>query len=255
MVRERIRDFFDKNSKVRDKEFKSDPILAYEQEARQSAIRSLLNDHYSLVLDAGCGNGRDFKMYLSHADKVIGVDFSTGMVREAKRKKENLNGKQVEVLVGDVTQLPFKSNTFDLIVCSEVLEHVPNWERAIAEFYRLLKPDGELIISTPNKLSIYGLTRYLGRFLFGSRHPYDRWKTYFEHRKVLRSARFKVVDVKGACYLPGDMSYYQPFRKIISLFLKWFSSLEKILSCSSFFNILGYMILVKGKRLKEEREK
>lgn len=244
----KVKHFFDHDAGVRDREFQQNPILGYEQMMRQRTISSLIHDDYSVVLDAGCGNGRDFSILLQYAHRLVGIDFSQGMVREAKTKLDNVaNKEQISLVVGDVSRLPVSDASFDLVVCSEVLEHVPNWLEALGEFNRVLKPNGELIISTPNKLSMYGLTRYLGRLLLGSKHPYDKWKSYFELRNALKSYGFEVNQAKGACYLPGDIGYYQPFKQVIASCLGIIRFLERtFLSRLLPFKLLGYIIVIKS---------
>lgn len=242
----RTKDFFDRDARSRDEEFSSNRILGYEQDARQEAILSLIKNNYALGLDAGCGNGRDFNMLLQHTQTIIGIDSSQGMVAEARIKADRtLNGQRIHLSIADVTRLPFQNGSFDFIVCSEVLEHVPNWRKALLEFCRLLKPGSTLIISTPNKLSMYGLTRYPGRLLLGSKHPYDKWKSYFELRSALEISGFEVTGTRGSCYLPGDISYYQPFKWVISHLLNFARLLEKTLSGRQPFKLLGYGIVIK----------
>lgn len=245
----KIKDFFDRDARSRDEEFSSNRILGYEQDARQKAILSLIKNNYALGLDAGCGNGRDFSMLLQHTQTIIGIDFSPAMVAGARIKADRtLNGRRIHLAMADVTRLPFQDNSFDFIVCSEVLEHVPNWQKALLEFYRLLKPNSTLIISTPNKLSMYGLTRYPGRLLLGSKHPYDKWENYFELRSALTNTGFTITGIRGSCYFPGDISYYQPFKNIIIHLLSFARFLEKTLSGRQPFKLLGYGIVVKCKK-------
>ena len=72
----RIKDFFDGEALVRDQNFFSDPILVYEQRARQEAILSLISGCHALGLDAGYGTGRDFDILLQHVRSVVAIDFS-----------------------------------------------------------------------------------------------------------------------------------------------------------------------------------
>ena len=245
-----IRRYFDRDSITREQRFQEDTILRYEQLVRQEAISSLINNKYQLALDVGCGNGRDFGMLLRCADKLIGIDFSQGMIKETKYTANRLQSESKTTLImGDVTNLPFRANSVGFILCSEVLEHVPDWSRAPLEFYRVLNGNGELIVTTPNKISMYGITRYAGRLLFGSKHPYDVWKSYFEIRDALKTAGFEIIGVKGACYLPGDISYYQPFKKMVVFSLKLFKLLETtFLSSLSPFKLLGYMVVIKARK-------
>ncbi len=254
--KEKIIDFFNQDATERDQKFFSDPILAYEQNARQEAILSLINSHYMIGLDAGCGNGRDFNMLLQHTRNVVGIDFSNKMVSTARIKVDKSpDRRRIDLTIGDVGRLPFRDSLVDLIVCLEVLEHMPGWLQALDEFSRALRPEGELIISTPNKLSIYGLTRYLGRRLFGSGHPYDKWKSYFQLRTALEHAGFTVIGVRGACYLPGDFSYYQPFKQVIIFCLKLIKFLESSFLSNLYpFSLLGYMIIVRSKKEKRPQD-
>ena len=243
----KVRDFYSQPRFVNEPELSSDPIVCHEQKCRQKAIMSLINN-YNLMLDVACGNGRYFNMLLGHTNQLIGVDFSPDMLKMAKSKADILADRRVNVLLGDLTQLPFIDSLFDLIVCIEVLEHVPNWERAISEFHRLLKPCGSLVISTPNKFSMYGLTRYVSRLFIKSENPYDQWKTYFRLRSVLTSAGFVITGVKGVCYLPGDLSYYRPFKGVITHLLCIARFLHNTLSGRWPFHSLGYGVVVRGKK-------
>jgi len=248
---ERIKKYFDAESFARDEKFLRDPILGYEQKARQQAISSLLNDDYAMALDAGCGNGRDSQILSKHADKLIGVDFSLGMLQGAKPAIEKSGAPRVYLVAADITNLPFKDVSFDLIVCSETLEHIPRWTEAVSELCRVLKPKGDLIISTPNKYSMYGLTRYPGRLLLGSKHPYDKWKSYFQLRNTLISTGFTITGIRGSCYLPGDISYYQPFKGVITHLLGIARFLQKTLSDRWPFSLLGHHIVLRGKKITE----
>lgn len=245
-----VRDFYSQPRFVDEPEFSRDPIVEHEQKCRYDALASLV-DNYTLALDAGCGNGRYFDMLIGHGGQIIGVDFSKDALRRAKFKIDAFPVGQAGVLLGDLTRLPFRDCSFDLIASIEVLEHVPNWEQAILEFHRLLKPGGSMILSIPNKLSIYGLTRYASRLFIKSENPCDQWKTYFELRKVATRAGFSINGVRGVCYLPGDLSYYQPFKWMIIRCLCILRFLQRILSTRWPFHSLGYSIVIKAVKVVE----
>jgi len=246
-TRKKVREIFDDDASKRDMLFR-DPIHDYEQDSRQKAISALtVGRSYPVCLDAGCGNGRDLSIHSQRAEQLIGADISRKMLEQARPKTSKFRHR-LDLIVCDLTYLPFRSDVVDLIVCSEVLEHVPNWRKAITEFRKALKPGGSIVISTPNKLSIYGLTRYSGRLFFGSKHPYDRWKSYFELRRVLVSSNFRLGSSIGACYLPGDLSYYNPFKMVIIRLLNVIRSIEGQVSHKWPFNLLGFMIVIRGKK-------
>jgi 2-polyprenyl-3-methyl-5-hydroxy-6-metoxy-1,4-benzoquinol methylase len=103
----------------------------------------------AFVLDAGCGCGYG-SYYLAEngARKVIGIDISEEALQFAKSHyiKDNVEFERM-----DAVKLLFESNSFDVVVSFEVIEHVRDYERYLREIRRVLKPSGVLILSTPNK--------------------------------------------------------------------------------------------------------
>lgn len=99
------------------------------------------------LLDVGCGTGK-FIFGLSdclkgkHAE-IHGVDLSFDMIRMAKAK---LNHSRIKFKVGDVEELPYGDNTFDVITCSNSFHHYPDKKKAIKEMHRVLKHEGRLMI-------------------------------------------------------------------------------------------------------------
>lgn len=113
---------------------------------QQSHILQYFNDKSNLaVLDVGCGNGALTKP-LSSKHRVVGLDFSTSMLKLASKH-------QTMATTGLVEQLPFPDNTFDAIVCVEMLQCVADQKQAIAEMARVLKSGGFIIIQTLNRSS------------------------------------------------------------------------------------------------------
>jgi len=98
------------------------------------------------VLDAACGEGYGAAMLRdAGAASVVGIDNVRSVVEHARARYG------IEAVEGDVRELPFDDASFDLVVSFETIEHVPDPERAIAEFRRVLVQDGRLAISTPNR--------------------------------------------------------------------------------------------------------
>lgn len=99
------------------------------------------------VLDAACGTGYGTLILAeAGASSVAGIDLSDDAVGIAQERL----GDRGTVRQGDVRELPFDDDSFDLIVCFETIEHVEDGAAAVAEFRRVLRPDGLLIISSPN---------------------------------------------------------------------------------------------------------
>ncbi len=103
-----------------------------------------------VVLDAGCGEGF-YSMIFSnlYGCRVIAVDSDTKILDMAKMwLKDDPN---INFQVASLNNLGYPDNYFDKIVCSEVLEHIPDDSGAAGELYRVLKPGGTIALTVPNK--------------------------------------------------------------------------------------------------------
>lgn len=110
------------------------------------------------VLDAGCGWGYGADYLSCDAQRVIGIDYSKRCIDSAKRRYRRGN---IEFICSDLLNVPFSNNTFDVICSFQTIEHIKSYERYLIELKRLLKPDGLLILSTPNKeMCIAGLAPF-----------------------------------------------------------------------------------------------
>lgn len=96
------------------------------------------------VFDAGCGNGYLTRIMAKTAQKVVGIDFTKELIKRAKQKESSSN---IEFIEGNLEQLPFSENSFDVILCNMVLMDVERIDKVINEFHRVLKPLGIVIIS------------------------------------------------------------------------------------------------------------
>jgi ubiquinone/menaquinone biosynthesis C-methylase UbiE len=95
-----------------------------------------------VALDAACGTGRYAHFLAERGHRVIGVDGSPDMLARARTRVP-----RGEFLLGDLHQLPVADAEVDLVVCALALTHVPALEPVIAEFARVLRPGGHLVIS------------------------------------------------------------------------------------------------------------
>lgn len=107
--------------------------------------------HYATgrILDAGAGTGRFALPLLKAGRDVIALDISSEMLKIAARRSvlaSESGGRSLPVLVGDLVGLPFPDDTFDSIVSITVVEHLPQYRDVLAEFVRVLKPGGTMIV-------------------------------------------------------------------------------------------------------------
>lgn len=136
--------YLDRINKLLSKE----PDPAYKR--RASIILKNINLlGHSNLLEVGCGRGFYINSisHLFPESNIWGIDLCEKYLSIAAKNK----GKNVRLLKSDATDLPFENNYFDIIIASEILEHIPNDIRAISEMYRVLKPDGKIVITIPSK--------------------------------------------------------------------------------------------------------
>ncbi|RAU90775.1 SAM-dependent methyltransferase [Mycobacterium colombiense] len=113
----------------------------------------------SKVIDVGCGAGRHaFEAYRRGAD-VVAFDRDEAelrsvdtILRAMAEAGEAPAGASAKVVVGDALKLPYADETFDCVIASEILEHIPHDDVAIAELIRVLKAGGTLAVSVPRWL-------------------------------------------------------------------------------------------------------
>lgn len=118
-----------------------------------AAIKKFLKVKGKIGLDVGSANGA-LAMELAKlgAKKIYGIDIADSFITAAKKDATRQKVKNVSFQQADANVLPFPDNHFDFITCTEVLEHVPGFQKAIKEIYRVLKPGGQFAITVPNTL-------------------------------------------------------------------------------------------------------
>jgi ubiquinone/menaquinone biosynthesis C-methylase UbiE len=109
----------------------------------QPIVREILDSlPVGIALDAACGTGRHTAYLASLGHEVIGVDTSPEMLARAREKVPEGDFHEA-----DLHDVPLADDSVDLVVCAIALAHVPDLERALAEFVRVLRPNGHLVIS------------------------------------------------------------------------------------------------------------
>jgi SAM-dependent methyltransferase len=111
-----------------------------------------------VVLDIGCGRGRHGFAALRRGATVCSVDLDADSLREVRsmsaamaHERQTHPRSSSHFASGDATLLPFATASFDIVIASEVIEHIPQDEAALAEFHRVLKPGGRLAVSVPRE--------------------------------------------------------------------------------------------------------
>jgi len=110
-----------------------------------------------LVLDLGCGFGRHAYEFARRGASIVALDAGAEEVAQVRATfgamadagEIDLATTRIGTVRGDALHLPFADGTFDRVICSEVLEHIPDDERAMSELARVLSPGGTMAITVP----------------------------------------------------------------------------------------------------------
>ncbi len=170
----------------------------------------LLKKH-DLILDVGCGFGRDSKFFYENGLKVIGIDLSEGLLKIAKKSYPKIN-----FIKADIRNLPFKDGSFDGVWCSAVLLHLEKLQdvkKALKEMYRVLKKDGVIFISVKKQLG-KEKTSFTKDSLIDAKR-FFRWFTPKEISDLVSQAGFKIIEMREvqSRSRPGEVVWIQVFAE------------------------------------------
>jgi dolichol-phosphate mannosyltransferase len=160
-------------------------LQRYWQRKRHEIILKFVGDADS-VLDIGCGSSR----IILDLKNAVGMDILQRKLRWLKPKHERL-------VRGSTFTLPFKENSFDVVINSEVIEHVPADPKILEEMWRVLRPGGTLVLGTPDydRWSWVALEWIYGKVLPGAyAHEHITHYTRKGLDETLRANGFEVMD-------------------------------------------------------------
>ncbi|HQU86417.1 MAG TPA: methyltransferase domain-containing protein [Pyrinomonadaceae bacterium] len=121
------------------------------------AIRASVSGEKLLILEIGCGTGKNTEFLRTFAEKLIAADFSEEMLEKAKSKivSENVEFRRMDLR----ENWDFAENSFDLITCSLALEHIENIDFVFAEAQKVLKSGGKFYIGELHPFKQYAGTK------------------------------------------------------------------------------------------------
>ena len=185
------------------------------------------------VLDVACGEGYGSFLMADIADIVFGVDISDETVRHASSlySKPNLKFSQ-----GSATNLAFPDDSFDVVVSFETIEHLAEQEEMLAEIRRVLRPNGILIISSPNR-PIYFAER-------GECNKFHVRELHFQEFDELLRLQFPIVEYFGQRLLMS--SVIQPLNSTPSISSVWSDTGSKLNAKAGILKDPVYFVAVCG---------
>lgn len=153
--------------------------------------------------------------FIKRGYKYYGVDISKEVVKLAKRKFSTRTDVR-NFIVGDIRDLPFKDNFFDIVVSMGTIEHIRENAKAVEEAYRVLKPGGIFVSGINNKFDLW-LAYLVNEFTNKTfKHLSSYEPSYFpwEQKKWFVEAGFTNIKITGMLMFPHILRY-------IELFLEW----------------------------------
>lgn len=186
------------------------------------------------ILDCGCGKGDYIPFLLTEGGKeVYGIEYNHEKVNAYNIRFAGANN----VIQGNIENMPYADQMFDLILLNEVLEHVPDHNKGLEEIYRILKPGGKLVLFSPNRIYPFethgvflkGTSRlvskafpfmpyiplFIGNIIFDYRarnyFPYELRKLLKEHNFGVEKHTFITQTFEGI----GGLEFLKSFRSIL----------------------------------------
>ena len=167
-------------------------LIAYEHLHRYAYARTFVKG--KRVLDLASGEGYGSKMLSDAASSVVGIDIDEKAIEHARSKYGSAN---LQFLPGSISAVPITDDhSFDVIVCFEAIEHIEDHDQLLKEVKRLLKADGNFIVSTPNKLTYHDEAR--------DENPFHVRELYFDDFQKLLTGYFRNVSFLGQRVHPSS---------------------------------------------------
>lgn len=167
------------------------------------------------VLDIGCGGGILSESFAKEGSIVTGIDLAPSSIRVAKDHAENAGLKITyrQIALGKLrAELESTNQKYDIIACSEVMEHVEDLEGLVNDSCALLNPGGIYLFSTINKtltakfLALFMAEDVLKMVAKGT-HSYDMFIKPSELRKMFRNNNVNIKELKGMTFSPLKMDF------------------------------------------------
>ncbi len=173
-----------------------------------------------LVLEIGAAEGWMSKDLSTKVSKLVSCDIAMSYLKRAKS-----SGINAEFFRIDAHYLPFVDESFDVVIITEVLEHLFSPYRALEEIHRVLKPDGVLILSTPNNMTIANIINHLINRNIKHRDAHLSFYDVLSLKQLLSFVGFETLEVLTSfIYFPGikPLFYSKIIQKIMHILWKNF---------------------------------
>jgi len=223
-------------------------------------IRSIINDlNGKKILEVGAGTGRDSFLLAEAGAEVTVLDYADNSLLIIKKILHDAPVK-LDLIKGDAFQLPFKTNSFDLVFHQGLLEHFEDPQPILNENFRILKTNGLLLVDVPQKYHFYTLIK---KILIALNRWFAGWETEFtisQLQNKVSSAGFVIIQRYGEwmhpslCYRIGrelllKVNIELPlYPRGLPLIRRWRTQLREKLRTSKFAFYTGLDIGIVGRK-------
>ena len=163
--------------------------------------------------DLGCGSGVITRYLSAHFKEFIGLDISGNAIDYCNKKK----GSNDSYIKSNLESIPLDNESIDLVICSEVIEHIEKYDTMLLEIRRILKKGGVLILTTPNYSSTWPLVEFFWDVLGRGRNYREQHVSKMsvkKLKKLMEDNNFKITEIKTlflfsplVCILSERMAY------------------------------------------------
>jgi 2-polyprenyl-3-methyl-5-hydroxy-6-metoxy-1,4-benzoquinol methylase len=200
------------------------------------------------VLDIGCGDGYHVCVFNTNKDvqekaSFIGIDISPMKIHIASHLARALSFENVSFRTGSAETLEFSDNSTDIVLCSDVVEHLSYPEKCFTDIFRILKPGGVAIITTPNaSYPLLKLKEYIRgkNTILTDKEEHISLKGLKEWIRISKNSGFTVSDVRRGALIFGGY----PYNRHPVLF-SFIMLIDQILDRLPFFKNWGEAITLK----------
>ncbi len=152
------------------------------------------------MLDVGSGTGWFSREGALRGAHVVSLDVGENILAQVAKKCDT------QRVVGSVLEIPFEDGYFDFVISTEVIEHTPDPKKSVQEMYRVLKKNGVLILTVPNKIWHPAIT-IANKLNLRPYEGYENWVGWYELQGWLKEIGFSITKIKGVHMFPFVFSF------------------------------------------------
>ncbi len=194
------------------------------------------------LLDIGCGTGESRKIYIDHIEDYTGIDLSSASIKFAEERFPDSNWS-----VANACELPYENDSFDVVAFSSVLHHIDDFETALKQAYRVLKPGGIVFAFDPN---LFHPAMALFRcpqspcYIQSGVSPNERPLRPIQLKEAFRNSGFK--EIRQRCQ--SDLPYRSVAPKLINACLSMYNIADRIWEVSGLGRWFGTFVISSGQK-------